>query len=179
MRTILTLFILTTLYSCESKQYPPRHSDIFRYFDKKSNDTIKFYRYRDFDSALTHAKNEDKNILVIFSCWACMDTPGKEWKTLSLYSDVDKLYDNFVIAWLPIDDNRLLKDSLPVNVFGPGCFVKTIGEKNFAFQLDKTETSTQPTLCFIDKTGKAFGQKIGYTPDEEDVEAFIKSGMTK
>jgi hypothetical protein len=108
-----------------------------------------------------------------------MDTPGKEWRTLSVYSDQNFIQNNFILLWLPVDDKKPLKDSVSVNVFGPDSYVKTVGELNYSRLLDLTETSTVPTFCFLDKTGKVYGQKIGYTPDKNEVETFIKSGRTK
>ncbi len=106
-----------------------------------------------------------------------MDTPDKEWKTLSLYSDFNDLYDNFVIAWLPVDDTKPLKDTLMF----PFCRwqITTVGLYNGYRQREFTNTYTQPTFCFIDKNSKPYGQIIGYTNDKEEVETFIKSGFTK
>jgi len=165
--------------SCSNKQALPKHSKVFRYFDKSLNDTIKFYGYTNLDTALYHAERESKSILLIFSGWACMDTPGKEWRTLSVYSDQNFIQTNFILLWLPVDDNRQLKDSVPVNVFGPDSYVKTIGDLNYSRLLDLTETSTVPTFCFLDKRGKVYGQKIGYTLEKNEVETFIKSGCIK
>lgn len=152
---------------------------MFKYHDKDAGDTIKFYGYTDLDTALCHALNENKNMLTIFSGWACNALPGREWKTLSQYGDNRSIQDNFVLLWLPVDDKRPLKDSVPVDVFGPGCYVKTVGGLNYARQLDLTDMSTQPLFCFLDKRGKVFGKRIGCTFDKKEVDDFIQSGLAK
>jgi hypothetical protein len=167
------------LAACSNEQIVPGHSRVFRYFDKRANDTIKFYGYTDFDSALYHARQENKNVLTVFSGWACMDVPGKEWKMLSVYPDRNIIQEKFILLWLPVDDKRRLKDSLPVSVFGREFYMRTVGELNYSRQLSLTGTNTQPTFCFLDKTGKVYGQKTGYTSDKEKVKAFIKSGSPK
>lgn len=176
----IILFILIMLLYRNCKDNKPSNKSInnkqtFKYVDIKTNDTLKYYGYENLDTAMHYAKKEKKDLLLIFSCWACMNESGKEWKMLSLFGDNDKIQDNFIIAWLPIDDKKQLKDTLrfPLARFP----ITTIGSYNHYRQLELTETSSQPTFCFLDTSGQVFGQKIGYTNNKKEVEDFIYSGI--
>lgn len=181
MKTSINIFILVLLISCgNQEQFLPRHSDVFRYVDKTTKDTIKFYGYKDLDTAIYYAKKEQKNVLVVFSCWACMSMTGREWKTLSLYKDKINIQNNFILAWLPVDDQTVANDTSQI-VFWYGEQRKLIkkGDHYKYFEEQTFQQSTQPLFCFIDTLKKPYGKSIGYTPDKQEVEAFINSGLIK
>jgi hypothetical protein len=180
IKTTIKIFFLFFLASCADKKTIPRHSDIFHYVDKKTGDTTKFYGYRDIDTAIYYAKNEKKDILLIFSGWACMDTPGKEWQTLCLYKDINKLYNNFILTWLPVDDKTTAKDTTRIGIWnGQKWKLKSIGDQNHNFELETFKYSSVPLFCFIDTLKKPFGKTIGWTSDKKEIEDFINSGLTK
>ena len=172
---ILVFFIYRSCKDSKLENKILNNKQTFRYVNKTTKDTIKYYGYKNLDTAMHYAKKEKKDILLIFSGYACMDEGGKEWKTLSLFGDNDKIQDNFIIAWLAVDDKTPLKDTLRF-VFARYP-ITTIGLYNYYRQTELTATSTQPTFCFLDTTEKVYGQKIGYTTDKKEVEDFVYSGI--
>lgn len=181
MKIVINILLLLLLISCgNNKQITPRDSDVFLYIDKATKDTIKFYGFKDLDTAIYYAKKERKNILVVFSGYACSAVHGMEWKTLSLYQDKTNIQNNFILAWLPVDDQTIANDTSQV-VFWYSKQRKLIkkGDQYKYFEEHTFQQSTQPLLCFIDTLKKPYGKSIGYTPDKQEVEAFINSGLIK
>jgi hypothetical protein len=170
MKVMFGIWILLLLFSCKENTHTPDYcyTNIFQWFDTTNpKDTIKFYGFTDFDSAMTCAKEEKKNLLIIFSGWNLSER-GIEWKTLSLYGNNDFIQKNFVIAWLPVDDKRKAKNKNT-----------TIGKENAELQEWYLRTSSQPMFCFSDTTGHGYGIFIHYTKNKEEVKKFISSGIKK
>ena len=180
MKTLIIIFTLTILVSCNDQQSIPRHSNVFRYFDKNIADTVKFYGYKNIDTAIYYAKRERKNILLIFSGYACMAVSGSEWRTLAQYGDNNKIQNNFIITWLAVDDKRVSADTNQVVFwYGKQRKLKDIGDQNKYFEEKVFNQSSQPLFCFIDTTKRAFGETLGYTNDKNAVNAFVNSGLKK
>ena len=180
MKALLAIFSFIVFISCHNTQNVPKHFDVFTYFDKNSNDTIKFYGYRNLDTAIYYAKKEDKDILLIFSGYSCMSMPGREWQTLSLYGDNHKIQNNFIISWLAVDDKSIAADtSQSVFWYGEQRKLLSVGDQNKYFEEKTFNISTQPLFCFIDTAKNSFGKILGYTRSEKDVKAFVNSGFKK
>ncbi len=181
---VAIILIMVLFRNCRADKNENRpvksNQTIFTYVDKKTLDTNKFYGYKDLDTAIYQAKKESKNILLVFSGYACMDEGGKEWKTLIAYGDYDKIQDNFVIAWLAVADKRIAKDTNQiVSWYGNDRKLISVGDHN-KYHLEKSFLqSSVPLFCFLDTLKKPFGKTIGYTPVKTDVEDFINSGLTK
>lgn len=157
------------------------YSEVFEYVDEQNpSDTCYFYAYTDLDAAISCAKVQKKNILVIFSGWGVLAVPKQEWRTLSLYNDNDYIQSNFVIAWLPVDDKTLLSDTTSIAVFDNDSIrVKTVGGKNLMLERNLLQSTSQPALCFVDTNLQKTGGTIRYTKDRKEVEEFIKSGLSE
>lgn len=179
--TILIMLLFPNCRADKKENRPVKSNQtIFTYVDKNTLDTTKFYGYKDVDTAIYQAKKENKNILLVFSGYACMDMGGKEWKTLAAYGDNDKIQDNFIIAWLAVDDNQIAKDTNQVvSWYGKDRKLISVGDQTKYYMEKSFEQSTVPLFCFIDTLKKSFGKTIGYTPVKTDVEDFINSGLTK
>jgi len=77
------------------------------------------YGFKDIDTAIFHATNEHKNILVIFSGYSATAISGQEWRTLSLYPDHNKLQQKFILEIAKYNANTFkifdASDGLPDN----------------------------------------------------------------
>jgi len=175
---ILIIFLFHNCHETKSVNKNLNNKQTFTYISKTSKDTTKFYGYNNIDSAVYYAKKEKKNILLIFSGYACMSESGKEWKTLSLFCDNDKIQHNFIITWLAVDDTKPAKDTNQI-VFWYGKERKLVksGDKNKYFEEVTFRCSTQPLFCFIDTLQVPFGKILGYTNVKKEVEDFIYSGI--
>lgn len=109
-----------------------------------------------------------------------MDRRGREWETLLLYNDIDKINKSFIIAWLPLDDRKKAKDTLQIGDWnGEEWKLKSIGDQNSFFERETFKHSTVPILCFIDSLKRPFDKVIAYTTEESEVKEFIDSGLSK
>lgn len=178
---IVIILIMVLFRYCrdnKSENKIPNNKKTFTYTNKTTKEITKFYGYADLDTAVYYAKIEKKDILLIFSCYACMSESGREWKTLSLFGDNDKIQDNFIITWLAVDDTRLAKDTnQTVFWYGEERKLTKLGEHNKYFEETVFKQSTQPLFCFIDTLKQPFGKMLNYTNDKKDVEDFVYSGV--
>ena len=176
--TIFTFFALTILLSCSSPtKSPPHFTDKFSFKDNDGNENY-FYGFKNIDSARHWATLDKKRILVIFSGYAIMDIGGKEWRTLSSYGDNNKIQDNFTLLWVPVDDKTLVED--PEQTFfvnGKEVPLTTIGDRNWYWQINLTNTSTQPIICVIDTVGKKYGDTLTFTRHSKEVINFINMAL--
>jgi hypothetical protein len=176
MRTLVKIFVLTILVSCNQRQVIPRHTDTFKTVDKSTGDTIKFYGFTDIDSAIFYAKKDKQNILVVFGGY----TIEKNWETLKYYNNPDFINSNFKIVWLPVDSRRIAKDTNTVVKFNDKEWrLRTVGDNNYYFQINSFKYSNQPFYCFIDSLKMPLGQTIGYEKDKKTITDFLNSGLTK
>jgi hypothetical protein len=173
--TIISIIIILSLVSCNSLTIKPNHyTDEFSFTDQNGKQN-KFYGFKNLDSAKHWATLENKRILLMFSCYGCMDKNGKEWDMLSYYGDNSTIQNNFILCWLPVDDKTPLKDTLrfPFERYA----ITTVGLYNYYRQTQLTETCTQPTMCFIDSIGGTYGDNLTYTRDKLIIKQFIESGL--
>jgi len=176
-RTIL-VFALTVLISCHNVTTKPNHfTDEFNFTDKDGNQD-KFYGYKNIDSAMFWAKKENRRLLIIFSGYACMSVSGLEWRTLSVYGDNNKIQNNFILVWLPVDDKTIASDTNHiVHWHDKDQKLITIGDQNKFYQEILTNTNIQPTMCFIEKNRSKVANILGYSKEPSEVKAFINMGL--
>ena len=173
--TIISIIILSSFISYNSVTTKPNHfTDEFSFTDKNGKQN-KFYGFKNLDSAKHYAKLDNKRILLVFSCYGCMDKNGKEWEILSYYGDNSTIQNKFILCWLAVDDKTPLGDTLRFPFLRYA--ITTVGTYNYYRQTELTETSTQPTMCFIDTIGATYGDNLTYTRDKEAITKFIKSGL--
>ena len=180
IRTLIFLFVLTVSISCHGPTNKPLHYlNKFTFKDEDGHENY-FYGFKNIDSARHWATIEKKRILVIFSCYACMDEGGKEWKTLSNFGDNNKIQNNFILCWVPIDDKTLADNpALTFIVNEKEVELKTFGLRNWYWQTNLTKTSSQPTMCFIDTVGAKYGDNLNYSKDQKEIETFINVGLDR
>jgi hypothetical protein len=180
VQTIFISLCLTLLLACNNSTIKPQHfTDKFTFKDINGQEKT-FYGFKSIDSARHWAAIQQKRVLIIFSCFACMDIGGKEWRTLSYYGDNNRIQDSFIILWVPVDDNTPAED--PDQTFfvnGKEAVLKTIGERNLYWQINLTNTSTQPMICVIDTLGKRYGDTLTNTKDVREVRHFINTALDK
>jgi hypothetical protein len=190
MKQLFFLSLISViLFSCNNSasdnnntidKAPVCYTDTFTYVNRKSPfDTTKFYGFTDLDSAIAYAKKYKKNILLIFTGWACVSDPSvRGCNILRLYGDNNFIQENFVITCLYVDDKHLLADTTQVEMVGERPFhIRTVGDKNSLLQINLLQSNCQPTLCFVDTNMVRYGELGHYTPIKEEVEKFILSGL--
>jgi thiol:disulfide interchange protein DsbD len=139
--------------------------------------------YDDFDTALAHAQETGKPILIDFTGWACVNCRQME-ETIWTDEEVKRmLEEDFVLVSLYVDD----KNELPEEQQGVFEFdadgqtrkkkIKTIGNKWATFQTHVFNNNSQPYYVMLSPEGELLGYPIGYTPDLISYTEYLKCGV--
>ncbi|MCU0435183.1 MAG: hypothetical protein MUC87_17130 [Bacteroidia bacterium] len=169
---------LMILISCGEKKTTPSCCCTLPF--KAEGSKFTYYAFAELDSAVVCAKKRNLNILVIFSGYAGMAIPNKEWETLDLYGDKKFIQNNYVIAWLPVDDKKPLDDTTQtVLIHGQTYYITTEGRKYAMIQRKLFNHNSQPLYGILNQNLEPVGKAIGYTKDKREVEAFIESGLIR
>ena len=139
--------------------------------------------YDDFDTALAHAQETGKPILIDFTGWACVNCRQME-ETIWTDEEVKRmLEEDFVLVSLYVDD----KNELPEEQQGVFEFdadgqtrkkkIKTIGNKWATFQTHVFNNNSQPYYVMLSPEGELLGHPIGYTPDLISYTEYLKCGV--
>ena len=146
------------------------------------NDTPNnFKSFKDFKKGVAYAKKVNKPILLDFTGYACVNCRKMEeivWPkpTIRPYFE-----NEFVLISLYVDDKKELPNSEKVQVNRLGGGTRTLlnfGHKWSHFQTEFFQSNAQPYYVLLSPDAKMeLAPKAGYTPKEEDYEAFLKLGL--
>jgi thiol:disulfide interchange protein len=135
--------------------------------------------FHDLDKAREYAAKANKPLLVDFTGHACANCR----KTESTVWTNDKirpiLQNELVIASLYCDDRELLPESEWKYSDKLGGKVKTVGNKWSDYQIRKYGQISQPLYIIQDLEENDLTDAIGYTPDINVYEEFLKKGIEK
>ena len=83
----------------------------------------------------------------------------------------NKLYKEFIVASLYVDEKRELPENEKYTSKFDGSKIKNVGAKNLDFEATIANSNAQPLYIFTDEQGKVIQNAGGYEPD---VARFIK-----
>lgn len=129
------------------------------------NEQLNFTELIDLDDVFKKAKENNKNALIFFTCYACPGAIKMENNILADPGIKKLIQENYVYFSAHVDSKKLSEDQ-----------VTTIGQKYQKIQMDKFQSSTQPSFFVIDQTGKILSD-FGYTSKTEDFMQFLKTGV--
>lgn len=152
----------TSIYTPEIK--PSKYTDILK------SEIPGVETFFDYDEAIAAAKILKKPILVDFTGHACANCRKMEQEVLADREIMTRLQNNFIVVSLYVDD----KTRLPIEEryrSKTGQEVKTMGDKNLDFEIQKFGQSAQPYYVFVDENGNILKEAGGYDPS---IPKFIK-----
>ncbi|GAA4279617.1 protein-disulfide reductase DsbD family protein [Gaetbulibacter aestuarii] len=137
--------------------------------------------FKDLKKGIAYAKKENKPIMLDFTGYACVNCRKMEEHVWSK-DKIDKIIRNdYVLISLYVDDKKdLPKDQQVVvnKVNGGTRELTNYGHKWANFQTQFFQTNTQPYYVLLSSDGtKILNLPVGYTPDEDDYEAFLNCGL--
>ena len=135
--------------------------------------------FKDYDKGLAYAKSVNKPVLLDFTGYACVNCRKMEDYVWSDNKILSILKNDVVLVSLYVDDKRDLPESEQYVSKETGKKIKTTGNKWSDFQITKYKANAQPYYIIVDSDGKDLNQPIGYTPDINEYEAWLKSGIKK
>ena len=135
--------------------------------------------FHDLDKATEYAKKVNKPILLDFTGHACANCRKTESTVWSNDKIRPILQNEVVIASLYCDDRELLPESEWVYSDKIGGKIKTVGNKWSDYQIRKYGQISQPLYIIQDHEGSDLTEAIGYTPDIDTYQKFLKKGINK
>ena len=140
--------------------------------------------FHDFESALKHAKEVNKPILIDFTGHACTNCRRMEDNVWSKKEVFDLINDNYVLASLYVDD----REELPVEQQGEITIelsdgskkqkkIVTEGDKWATFEANTFKKVSQPHYVLISPEGKLLTNPISYTPNHKEYADWLSCGV--
>lgn len=135
--------------------------------------------FKDYDKGLAYAKSVNKPVLLDFTGYACVNCRKMEDYVWSDNKILSILKNDIVLVSLYVDDKRDLPENEQYISKETGKKIKSVGNKWSDFQITKYKANAQPYYIIVDSEGKDINQPIGYTPNIEEYETWLKSGTSK
>jgi len=140
--------------------------------------------FDDFEAALAVAKEKNLPILIDFTGWACVNCRKMEESVWTQPGVKALLQEEFVVVSLYVDD----KVELPEDKQGVFEYeangekqvkkIRTIGNKWATFQTQAFRNNSQPYYVMLSADGHLLGNPVGYTPNVEEYEEYLKCGIS-
>tara|TARA_Y100000385_G_scaffold42368_1_gene39365 strand:+ start:1701 stop:3704 length:2004 start_codon:yes stop_codon:yes gene_type:complete len=140
--------------------------------------------FHDFESALKHAKEINKPILIDFTGHACTNCRRMEDNVWSKKEVFDLINENYVLASLYVDD----REELPIEQQGEITIVLndstkkqkkiiTTGDKWATFEANTFKKVSQPHYVLISPDGQLLTNPVSYTPNHKEYADWLSCGV--
>jgi len=133
--------------------------------------------FTDYDTGMAYAKKVGKPVFLDFTGKACVNCRKMEEKVWSEKKILQKLQNDVVLISLYVDYRKALPKNEQYVSKTTGKKVKTIGNKWSDFQMEKYKTNAQPYYVILNNDGDSLSEAIGYTPDADEYDVWMKSGI--
>jgi len=139
-------------------------------------DIITFHNY---EEGLAYAKEVNKPVLVDFTGWACVNCRRMEERVWIEPEILNMMKNDYVVISLYVDEKKKLpKEEQYVSEI-TGKRVRNIGNKWADLQVSRYQVNAQPYYMLQDENGMDLPRvkPVGYTPDSNEFEQWLKSGL--
>ena len=126
---------------------------------------LKFPDLGSLDNAIKSGKENNKAILIYFTCYACVSARKMDDNILTNEQVKSLLTDNYVYFSAYVDDKTLDANTN-----------STIGSKYLKLQSEKFKNNYQPNFVIIDDKGNVIASS-GYTNKTDEFVDFLKKGI--
>ena len=147
---------------------PPLYTQDFNLYQNEVH-----AKFTDFEQGLDFARKENKNVLLNFTGYGCVNCRKME---ASVWTDpeVSRLMnEDFVLISLFVDDKTTLPEPVEITENDQTRLLKTVGDKWSYLQRYKFKSNAQPFCIILDNDGNALSQSIGYTTDVKEFLQFL------
>ena len=149
-------------------------------YEKDTKGPLGLKAYNDFEKGRKIAAQENKPILLDFTGLACVNCRKMEeqvWSDPDIYELIKK---DYVLISLYVDDDAQLPDNEKFIYEKPGGGTKsieTVGNKWATFQTLNFKNNSQPYYVLMNADHELLQKPIGYEPDKQKFEDFLKAGL--
>ena len=133
--------------------------------------------FNDYSKGLAYAKKVNKPVLIDFTGWACVNCRKMEQNVWPKGSILPLLKNEVVLISLYVDDKRSLPENEKYTSEETGKKINSIGNKWSDFQIKTYKANAQPYYVLMDLNEENLIDPVGYTPDPEEFENWIKEGV--
>jgi len=133
--------------------------------------------FEDYKRGLEYAKEVGKPVLLDFTGYACVNCRKMEdyvWSDERILSILNK---DVVLISLYVDYKKELPENEQYVSKKTGKKIKTIGNKWSDMQITKYEINAQPYYVLMGHDEQNLNEPVGYTPNIEQYEAWLKEGI--
>lgn len=134
--------------------------------------------FLDYDKGMAYAKKVGKPVMIDFTGHACVNCRKMEERVWSEDQILNILNNDIVLISLYVDDKRPLPENEQYVSDATGKKIKTIGNKWSDFQIVNYRANAQPYYVLVDNEGNNLNAPVGYTPDIDAYEAWLKDGVS-
>ncbi|WP_281616135.1 thioredoxin family protein [Flammeovirga sp. SubArs3] len=133
--------------------------------------------YFDYEQALEASKKFNKPIFLDFTGYGCANCRKMEDNVWSDPRVLKRLKEDYIVLALYVDDPTKLPEAEWITSTFDGNVKKTIGAKNFDFQITKFNSNAQPFYCLLDSDGNWMKPAQAYDLDVENFIQFLDNGV--
>ena len=133
--------------------------------------------FNDYSKGLAYAKKVKKPVLIDFTGWACVNCRKMEQNVWPEGDILPLLKNEVVLISLYVDDKRSLPENEKYTSKETGKDITSIGNKWSDFQITRYKANAQPFYVLMNLNEKNLIDPVGYTPDPEEFENWIKEGV--
>lgn len=135
--------------------------------------------FLDYEKGMAYAQEQNKPVLLDFTGFACVNCRKMEEHVWSETNVLNLLKNEVVLISLYVDSPEKLPENEQYISETTGKKIKTIGNKWSDFQIEKYQANAQPYYIVLDNEGNSLNTPVGYTPDVQEYEDWLKQGITK
>ncbi|MGS2763039.1 cytochrome c biogenesis protein CcdA [Sinomicrobium sp. M5D2P9] len=133
--------------------------------------------FLDYEKGMAYARKVHKPVMIDFTGHACVNCRKMEERVWSESEILNILNNEIVLISLYVDDKRELPESGQYVSETTGKEIKTIGNKWSDFQITRYRANAQPYYVLADNEGNNLNEPVGYTPDIDAYETWLKEGI--
>ncbi|HLW63479.1 MAG TPA: thioredoxin family protein, partial [Flavobacterium sp.] len=135
--------------------------------------------FLDYEKGMAYAQEQNKPVLLDFTGFACVNCRKMEEHVWSETNVLNLLKNEVVLISLYVDSPKKLPENEQYISETTGKKIKTIGNKWSDFQIEKYQANAQPYYIVLDNEGNSLNTPVGYTPNVQEYEDWLKQGITK
>src|SRR5690554_253840 len=138
------------------------------------HDIISFI---DYEKGMAYARQVNKPVLIDFTGHACVNCRKMEERVWAEPQILSILKNDIVLISLYVDERKNLPENEQYVSPTTGKKIRTIGNKWSDFQIKNYQMNAQPYYVLIDLEEKLLNDPVGYMPDVDDYEAWLREGI--
>ena len=131
----------------------------------------------DYEKGVEYAKKVNKPILIDFTGHACVNCRKMEERVWAEPQILSILKNEIVLISLYVDERKNLPEHEQYTSPTTGKKIKTVGNKWSDFQIKNYKMNAQPYYVLINLEEETLNKPVGYMPDVEDYESWLREGI--